>query len=59
MIVDASRSGEIWTYNECELLSGNDLLTSLRDLCANRIWLTATVWICQFCSLFASKLVLL
>jgi hypothetical protein len=59
MIVDASRSGEIWTYNECELLSGNDLLTSLRDLCANRILLTATVWICQFCSLFASKLVLL
>lgn len=35
MLVDASRSGEISTYSDCELFSGNDLLTSLRDLCKN------------------------
>jgi len=57
MIVDASRSGEISRYSDCEPLSGNDLLTLLRGLCANRIWLTVTV--CQLCSLFASKLTLL
>ena len=59
MIVDASRGGEISIYSDCEPLSGNDLLTSLRDMCANRIWLTVRVCDCQLCSLFASKLALL